>query len=502
MIDQIIDSALQVLQPETIILVLLGVAVGQIVGGIPGMTGTMVMALLMPLTFAMPIWVGVPMLLGILKGALFGGSVSAVMLKTPGTPAALATTFDGYPMAQQGKGKKAIKMALVASTIGDTFGTICLIFLSGIIASVAIMFGAPEYAIVILCALLILGTLQGRSFATGMLSAGIGLLLGTVGVDPVVGLSRLSFNNPQLYSGIELVPLLIGLLTIPEIIKQMEGTEASKRESAIRTSNNKEDNKLYWKEIKKDKGIKNLFRSSTIGMMIGSIPGLGAEVAGIVSYNQEVLSSKNPEKYGKGEIKGVAATESANSAAGASNLIPYLSLGIPGDTSIAVIAGAFLVHGITVGPMMFEESPGVLYAIFIGLLIASLLNLLVGHIMIPVITKVLTVPKGFLFPSVFVIAAAGTYAFRGSFFDVGIMMAFGLIGYILMKLDISVIPLMIAFILGPMLETQVRRTAVLIKSEGSVLFLFQRPLFVILLLVLIGMTFLIIRFKRRSKLVE
>lgn len=481
-------------------MIILGVLIGQIVGGIPGMTGTMVMALLMPLTFAMPIWVGVPMLLGILKGALFGGSISAIMLKTPGTPAALATTFDGYPLAQQGKGKKAIKMALFSSTFGDVFGTICLILLSGVIASVAIMFGAPEYTIVIFCALLILGTLQGRSFATGMLSAGLGLLLGTVGVDPVIGLSRLSFDNPQLFSGIELVPLLIGLLTIPEIIKQMEGTEANKRESAIKSSNKKEDNKLSWLDIKKDKGFKTFFGSSTIGTITGSIPGLGAEVAGIVSYNQEVISSENPEKYGKGELKGVAATETANSAAAGSNLIPYLSLGIPGDTSIAVIAGAFLVHGITVGPMMFEESPGVVYAIFTALLIASLLNLLIGQVITPVITKILTVPKGFLFPSVFVIAVAGTFAFRGNFFDVGIMMAFGLFGYIMMKMDISVIPLMIAFILGPMFETQVRRTAILIESEGSIFFLFQRPLFVILLFVLMAMTFLILRFKRRTNL--
>jgi len=432
------------------------------------------------------------MLLGILKGALFGGSISAIMLKTPGTPAALATTFDGYPLAQQGKGKKAIKMALFSSTIGDTFGTLCLILLSGVIAAVAIMFGPPEYTLVIFSALLVLGTLQGRSFATGMISAGIGLLLGTVGTDPVLGVSRLSFGNTDLYSGFEIVPLLIGLLTIPEILKQMEMKQGEKYESAIKFSKKPEDNKISFKEIKTN--VKNLFRSSSLGTMIGSIPGLGAEVAGIVSYNQEVLSSEDSKKYGKGEIKGVAATEAANSSAAGANLIPYLSLGIPGDTSIAVIAGAFLVQGITVGPTLFEEAPVEVYSIFIALLIASILNLCIGQLVTPLITKVLTVPKSFLFPSVFVVAVAGTYAFRGSFFDVIVMMIFGLIGYLMMKIDIPVVPLMIAFILGPMLETQLRRTGVLIESEGGMFFLFQRPLFLILLVVLVTLMFLLYRF--------
>src|SRR5699024_4835266 len=210
MLNEILEALLNVFQWQTIIYIIIGIFIGQVVGGIPGMTGTMVMALLMPLTFSLPIWVGIPMLLGILKGALFGGSISAIMLKTPGTPAALATTFDGYPLAQQGKGKKAIKMALFSSTIGDTFGTLCLILLSGVIAAVAIMFGPAEYTLVIFSALLVLGTLQGRSFATGMISAGIGLLLGTVGTDPVLGVSRLSFGNTDLYSGFEIVPLLIG----------------------------------------------------------------------------------------------------------------------------------------------------------------------------------------------------------------------------------------------------------------------------------------------------
>jgi len=498
LIDQILQAISNVFQLETIFFVFLGIIIGQFVGGIPGMTGTMVMALLMPLTFSMSIWVGIPMLLGILKGALFGGSISAIMLRTPGTPAALATTFDGYPLAQQGKGRKAIKMALLSSTIGDTFGTLCLILLSSVIAAVAVMFGPPEYTLVIFCALLILGTLQGRSFATGILSAGIGLLIGTIGVDPVLGISRLSFGNTELYSGIELVPLLIGLLTLPEIFEQMETTKKKSSESAIYYSDKKEDNRVSFAEIKRN--AKGLFRSSSIGTAIGSIPGLGAEVAGIVSYNQEVLSSKDHKKYGKEEIKGVAATEAANSAAAGSNLIPYLSLGIPGDTSIAVIAGAFLVQGITVGPTMFEETPVEVYSIFIALLIASILNLIIGQFVTPVITKVLTVPKAFLFPSVFVIAVAGTYAFRGSLFDVGIMIIFGLIGYVMKKIDIPVVPLMIAFILGPMFETQLRRSSVLVESAGGIGFLFQRPLFIALLIISATLLFFIIRFKRNQEL--
>lgn len=499
MLEQVLEAASNVFTFKTIMFVILGVAVGQMVGAIPGMTGTMVMAMLMPLTFTEPIWVGVPMLLGILKGALFGGSISAIMLKTPGTPAALATTFDGYPLAQQGKGKKAIRMALISSFFGDTFGTICLILFSGIIASIAIKLGPPEYTLIILSALLLLGTLQeGRSRVAGLMSAGFGILLGTVGVDPILGVSRFNFDVAKLYSGFQLVPLIMGLLTIPEILKELKNIK-HKKENGISIDFSAEDdqNKLKWKDIKRAR--KTLLRSSSIGTIIGAIPGLGSEVAGIVSYNQEVMSSKDPKKYGKGEINGVAATESANSASGGSDLIPYLSFGIPGDTSIAVIAGAFLVHGITTGPMMFEESPVEVYSIFIALFIASLMNLLIGQGFTPIIANILKLKKSILFPSVIVIAVAGAFSFRQDFFDIGTMVIFGLIGYGMMKLDIPVVPFIIAFILTPMLESQIRRTTILMSSDHPIIFLAQRPLFLVLLITITIMLVLLVRFQRKQK---
>lgn len=498
MFDQILEAASHVFTFKTLIFVILGVSVGQLVGAIPGMTGTMVMAMLMPLSFSEPIWVGIPMLLGILKGALFGGSISAIMLKTPGTPAALATTFDGYPLAKQGKGKKAIKMALISSFFGDAFGTICLILFSGAIASIAIKLGPPEYTLIILSALLLLGTLQeGRSATAGIMSAGFGILLATVGVDPILGVSRFNFDVSKLYSGLELVPLIMGLLTIPEILKEIKGINSNDQQDITKVTIKNEDNKLKWKELKG--GTKTFIRSSTIGTIIGAIPGLGSEVAGIVSYNQEVMSSKNPEKYGKGEIKGITAAESANSASGGSDLIPYLSFGIPGDTSIAVIAGAFLVHGISTGPMMFEEHPVDVYAIFIALFLASLMNLIIGQGFTPIITNILKINKSILFPSVIVIAIAGAFSFSQDLFDVGTMVIFGLIGYGMMKLRIPVVPFIIAFILTPMLESQIRRTGVLMSSDNPILFLIQRPLFLILFLAILFMLFLLIKLQRKQK---
>ncbi|WP_158734795.1 tripartite tricarboxylate transporter permease [Alteribacillus sp. YIM 98480] len=495
MLDAVLEAASLVAQPETIFFVFLGIIVGQILGVIPGLTATMVMALIMPITFAMPIWVGVPMLLGMLKGALFGGSLAAIFIKTPGTPAAMATILDGHPLAQQGKGRKAAKLALLSSTFGDVFGTLCLIFATGFLATIALKLGPPELLLIALSALIVLGTVSGKSPRLGLMSAGAGLLLASIGLDPVTGVSRLNFGITQLLSGIELIPMLIGLLTIPEIIRRMEQNQNNTSKTTVSFSEKPEDNKLHWWEIKKT--IRTLFRSSAIGTAMGAIPGLGANIAAFIGYNQAATSSKHSQNFGKGEIEGVAATESANSSEGGANMIPLLALGIPGDTAVAVVASAFLLHGITVGPTVFVEAPVEIYAIFIALFIAGIFNFIVGQGLIPIATKVLQIKQRLLFPSVFIMAVAGTFGMRASLFDVGIMMLFGFIGYVMVKLDIPLIPLLIAFLIGPMVEKNLQRTSILIDANDSFLFLFQRPAFLILLVVFILMSYLVIRFQRK-----
>ena len=487
-----------VLQPTTIFYVFLGILIGQVMGLIPGLTATMAMALVVPLTYGMPLWVAVPFLMAMLKGNQFGGSISAVLLNTPGTPGATADVLDGYPLAQQGKAKKAIKMALYASVCGETFAAICLIAATRALATFALKFGPPEYVLLMLCALTLLGTIAGKSIARGLMAAGIGLLIGCVGTDPLLGSGRLAFGSSLMMDGFQMIPILIGLLTIPEVFKQLEKDPSSSSEVAVRYSKKREDNVVSRKEFADC--LPTIAKSSVIGTIIGAIPGLGGTIAAFVSYNQAVTSSKTPWTFGKGEIKGIAAPEAANSAVAGSNLIPLLAFGIPGDISAAVITGAFLLHGIVLGPNIFNEVPVQIYAIYIAILLGSFANLLVGKAIIPFATKALQISRRVLFPCVLVAAASGSFGSRALLFDMQCMFLFGVLGYLMSKLEIPAVPMIIAFLLGPTLEASIRRTEAMIAAEQSAFFLLQRPIFIGFAALFVIMIWFVV--KNRKKLLE
>ena len=349
--DQILEGIGLALTWQSLLAVVLGVAAGQVLGAIPGLTASMAVALLIPYSFYFDPWVGIPMLLGMFKGSLFGSSVTAILIRTPGTPAASATVLDGYPLAQAGKGAKAVKMALYSSVFGDTFSDVCLIFFASALALVALQFGPAEYTLLIVLALGSLGMLSSRPIWKGLVATLVGVMIGIIGLDPITATERLTFGNPELEEGIGLIPMLIGFLAVSEVFRQMGGSNGDLSAQAMRYSPRREDNRVSWLEFKGC--IPVLFRSSAIGTAIGSMPGLGSTVAAFIAYGEARRTSAKPEQFGKGSLEGVAAPEAANNAVSGANLIPFLAFGIPGDIAAALILGALMVQGVTVGPPAF-----------------------------------------------------------------------------------------------------------------------------------------------------
>jgi len=474
-----------------------GVILGQWMGALPGLTSSMAIAVLIPLTYFMPTWAAIIMLVGIYKGALFADSTAAILIKTPGMPAAAAVMIDGYPLAQQGKAGKALKMALYASVCGNMFADLCLIFCSAGLALFALQFGPSEFTTLILFSMTVVAGVSGRSFLKGIIAASFGTLLATVGSGPMSGSLRFTFGRIELIDGLPLIPVLIGLLAISEVLKQLEYSNKQLALTQIKKKiSSKEDNRVSWTEFKNCGA--SILRGSVIGTIIGALPGLGATVATFLAYNETKRTSKHPEKFGKGALEGVAATDAASSAVAGSNMIPLLAFGIPGDLVAAILLGAFLIHGITPGPLIFIENTVTIYAIFLGLILANFVNLFTGQFFIMMAVKVLSIPKRILYPSIITIAVIGSYSFNGSLFDVKIMFIFGVLGYFMTKYGFSTISFLIGFILGPILEDWVRRS--LIISDNNISIFFSSPLSLFFIVLTVVVTYLLI--KQRGSLLK
>ncbi|MGB7299331.1 MAG: tripartite tricarboxylate transporter permease [Burkholderiaceae bacterium] len=483
LIDQILEGVALAISWQSLLAIVIGVAAGQVLGAIPGLTASMAVALLIPYSFYFEPWIGIPMLLGMFKGSLFGSSTTAILIRTPGTPAASATVLDGYPLAQQGKGAKAIKMALYSSVFGDTFSDICLIFFASLLALVALSFGPGEYTLLIALALTSLGMLSSTPAWKGLIAMLAGVTIGLIGLDPMTASERLTFGNPELEEGIGLIPMLIGFLAVSEVFRQMGGSLQTLAGRAISYSAKREDNRVSWAEFKACVPV--LFRSSGIGTIIGAMPGLGSTVAAFIAYGQARRTSKTPEMFGKGALEGVAAPEAANNAVSGANLIPLLAFGIPGDIAAALMLSAFMIQGIDVGPLAFSESAVPLYAIYAALLLANVVNLVLGLFMVHVAKFAFSVPQRLLLASVLIIASAGSYALRGSLFDVQMVFVFGLLGLIMVRFGFPTVPLLIGFILMPILEENLRTVLLLATTyDAGLLFVFQRPAFLTMSLLL------------------
>jgi len=485
---------------EILSFTILGTTLGLLMGAIPGLSGTVAIALLIPITYYMDPWSAIIMVYAISKGSTYGGSITAILLNTPGTPAAACTQLDGYPLTKQGKQVKALKVAVIASALADFASDLVLIFFTIYLARVVLAFGPVQITAILFFSFTAIGSLTGKSTIKGLMSVLVGLLLSTIGLDIITGFPRFNFGIIYLRGGLNLIPILIGVFIVSEILVQAGQKNISSKKTTIAPiSSRPEDSRVSFEEFKSISP--DIIRSSVIGTVLGMMPGIGAAITPWIGYGQAKLASKNPDEFGKGSIRGVAAAEAANNAVCGANLIPLLTLGIPGSTDAALIMGVFLLHGLRLGPRIFIEYGNLVYGIFAGGLIAILTYFLIGFFFANPIGKLVSIiPSKYIFPFILVITFMGTYIVRNNLLDTAVMVIFGIIGYFMRKYNFSCPALVMAFMLGNRFEQELRRA--LIISRGNVSIFFTDP--ISLVFILIGMALIIVTLVqgRKKKLQE
>lgn len=452
--------------------VLVGTLAGMILGAIPGLTSTMALAILAPLTFGFDPLLSICVLMGIYVGGIAGGSISAIALNIPGTPASAATSIDGYHLTKQGKGAKALNISFISSTIGGLLSGVVLISLAPTIAKFGLKFSSPEYFALGILGIAIIISISGSNLIKGLIVAVLGFMISTIGIDPVTGLSRFTLGDPNLTSGISYVPALIGLFGLSEVFSFYSPT-AQTRENLYK--------KVKWKDYKIKKLSGTLIRSSSIGTFVGAIPGAGADIASWASYDIATRFAKKGDKFGKGEIKGVVASEAANNANVGGALIPMLTFGIPGDGQTAMLIAFLLIQGIEPGPLLFQNNADFIWGLFASVLVANILVTVYGLSLSKFIIKIISQPTSIIYPSVIMFCIVGSFAVNNNFFDVVIMFIFGVLGFFLKKFDYPIAPLMLALILAPMIESNLLRG--LVMYDNNFLMFFQRPIFITILLI-------------------
>ncbi|MGX0878338.1 putative tricarboxylic transport membrane protein [Roseovarius sp. MBR-154] len=467
LIDSVMAGLALVGNWEAFLSLVIGIVIGVVGGAIPGISATMAVALALPFTFPMAPINGILLLLGVYKGGIFGGSIPAILIKTPGTPASSATILDGHPMAARGEAGRALGMALWASCTADFVSNLALIFFAGFLASFALSFGPPEFFALILFSLTIIAGVSGESLLRGALSALLGLLLATIGLDLVYGTNRFTFGDPNLMGGLNFIAVLIGLFAIPEVINMV--WHPTGHMGKVQNLGSKWVTFAEYKRC-----FRSIIRGSFIGVFLGSIPGIGAAPAAFLSYSEARRKSPNKANFGKGEIEGVAASEAGNNGVAGATLIPLLALGVPGDVITAIIIGAFMVHGLQPGPMMFVMNVDIIYGLFIGLILSSGILFIIGGLAIRGFRPVADIPKRILMPMVLVLCIYGVFAVNNNIFDVGVMFVMGWVGFVMSRYHIPAAPFLIAFILGPLLEDNFRQS--MLMSGGSPEILLRGPI--------------------------
>lgn len=473
--DILLAAFLDVIQPLGIMILLLGVTIGLIFGSIPGLTATMGVALILPITFGLTATNGIILLLGVYIGGVSGGLVAAALLGIPGTPSSIVTTFDAYPMSKNGEPVRALSIGIIATLIGGIFSFLVLISVSPIIARLAVKMGPYEFAALIILALTLIAVLSTGNMIKGITAGFIGLSISLIGFAPIDGTARYTFGYLPLTAGIELLPLIMGLFAITVIhMEILRGSSKQKVNVKIRGF------LVSVKELK-DNTV-NLIRSCLIGVAVGILPGMGSGASNLLAYAQAKQASKTPERFGKGAPEGIYAAESANNASVGGALVPMLALGIPGDSVTAILIGGFVIHGIQPGPLLFTNNAHIVYVLFIGFFLATVLTFLLQFIGIRVFPKILEIPKNYLYPILLVMTVVGAFAMSHRMFDIWIMILFGLIGYVMVKNNYPIASLILGFVLGPMFETHVRRAAM---GSSGYFDIIHHPVALILLLLAI-----------------
>lgn len=475
MLDWLADMGhglLSITDPAVFLAAFLGVFLGVVIGFIPGLGPTVAISLAIPISYKLGPLVAIGMMLGFYKGGTYGGSISAILINTPGTPASAATVMDGYPLAKQGKAGKALETALYASCFGDALSIVILIVVAQPLASFALKFGAAELCALMLFALTIIGGLSGKSLIKGLISTCIGLMLCTIGVDPMSGIPRFDFGLLFLQDGLNIIPLVIGLFAVAEVLNQLKHSGHEYSRSFLPPAASPADNRLSWPELRALLPV--FLQSSLIGTAVGALPGTGSTTAAYLSYGAAQRRSQQPELFGKGSLEGLSASEAGNNAVCGGALIPMLTLGVPGDVVTAVLMSALLVHGIHVGPLIFEEHRAFMFGIFGMLLISIFMLFGIGKVAIRVCRRIADLPQAYLMPVVMVLCILGVYATNLKTGDMWFLLLVGVIGLGVSKLDFPPAPMIIAFILMPKLEFNLRQA--LLLSNGSLSVFFTRPI--------------------------
>jgi putative tricarboxylic transport membrane protein len=465
--DVVLTGIAGALEPLNLMFIVLGVALGIVIGAIPGMSAPTAIAIAVPLTFAMSPVSAIAFLLGVHKGGEYGGAIASILINTPGEVSSALTALDGYPLAKQGKPRKALTMSLYASVAGDMFADLVLILSAAPLALWALRMGPPEILGVLVFAFAFIAGLLGKSLAKGLFALALGLLLATVGLDIETGGERLTFGTLDLFDGIPLVAVGIGVLALGEILVQLQDHvrgNASGAATRIELGPSTQD-RLTFTELRSS--ARAILRGSAIGTIVGALPGLGASVAAFLAYGAERRASKTPEEFGTGKIEGIAAVESANNAVIGSSLIPLLTLGIPGSATTALIVGAFLIHGITPGPFVLQQNGAVIYGLFASLLLANVVNLILGSVGLRFFVLFLAVPRPLILSVGALLCVTGAYVSTGSMFGIGIVLVFGGLGYFMRKLEIPFVVFLIGFVLGPIFERALRNTVNLFDDPWS-----------------------------------
>lgn len=478
-----------VFTPYCLGLILLGVIVGIIFGCIPGLSSTMAVVLFLPLSFGMEPMNGISLLVGLYLGGMSGGLISAILLKIPGTSAAIATVFDGGPMADKGEAGKALGVGILYSFFGGLISIFALMFISPYLAKITLAFTPVEYFSVAIFSMTIIASLSGDSIINGLLSGLLGLALSCVGMAPLDAIPRFTFGFYQLMSGFNIVVILIGLYAVTDIIMAGFGRKSlarhmKKSEFTLRGFG------ITLQEFKNQ--FANMIRSALIGIGIGILPGIGGSTAGLMAYSSAKNSSKYPEKFGTGVVDGVIASETANNAVIGGSLVPLITMGIPGNTVTAIFLGGLTIHGIAPGPLVFQKSGEFIYGIFLALIVANIFMLIFERSLLPWFVKILDLPKHILFPLIMVCCVVGAYSNNSRIFDIWCIVVFGVIGVLFKKLHLTSTPLIIGFILGTMTEENLRRA--LQASAGSWSVFLMRPISLVFLIATV--VFIVIAIRR------
>lgn len=467
MIDTFFSVLIGVLgNPYGLALILFSTLAGIILGALPGISSTMALAVLLPFSFAMGAQTAILFLMGIFYGSVYGGSISAILLNIPGTPGSMVTQLDGYPMARQGRAGEALTFALAASTFGGLFGLIALVIFAPMLASAALAFQSPEYAVIMIFGLSMLAYASPGSTFLAIIAGIIGLVIGTVGLDPVTNFSRLDFGVPRLLGGINLIPVVVGLFGFAEILRMLEQTNP-RGESVGRLG------RILprWSDLRNK--LATATRSSFFGVLVGIIPAAGSAVAVSVAYAQEKRIYKGRETFGEGNPRGVVAAEAGNNSCVGGALTPMMTLGIPGDTMTAVLIGALLIHGLRPGPELFTKNPDFVATVYVALLLAIVATVIWALLAMRGFARVLSTPPRILLTLILMLCVVGSYSVQNSVFDVLVMICAGVIGYLLNKVGMPTAPIVFGLVLGPILEENLRRS-LMIYGDWSIFL--QRPI--------------------------